>query len=140
MRRAQVSVEFFLIVTLILALAIILYTGTGVEAGRARGLDSMAETKALAERVASASDAVWFEGNQSSRVFTAFMPSSANCMYWNATSHSLYCFVIEPPALVRAQTRSPQPDFSECPAPLKAGWLRFEVRREGALVMVNCTQ
>ena len=127
-------------VTLILALAIILYTGTAVEAGASRGFDSAVQVKALTEKVAGACDAVWFEGNQSTRVFTAFVPSSANCLYWNATSNSLYCFVIEPPTLVQAQTRSPQPDFSECPAPLKAGWLNFEVRRAGASIKVNCTR
>jgi len=139
--RGQVSVEFFLMLTLVLSLAILLYTDTASQLSKTRGLDKAGQTAALVQQVASSARAVWFEGNASARAFDAFVPSSANCLYWNASANNVYCLLVEPAAAVSAPCYGiPLVDASGCGSPLAAGWYSFSVSSNGSGVLVNCTR
>ncbi|MFA4946193.1 MAG: hypothetical protein WC607_01485 [Candidatus Micrarchaeia archaeon] len=138
MKKAQVSVEFFLLLTLMLALAVLLYAGTGAEQGRARSLDRAAETRAFLERASLALRESWFEGNASTRVFSAFVPGETNCFYWNATSSALYCASIADGAFVAAAAPGlPEPQ-TNCTLPLAAGWREFKAWRDNAASRLDC--
>ncbi|OIO27726.1 hypothetical protein AUJ16_02935 [Candidatus Micrarchaeota archaeon CG1_02_60_51] len=134
--RGQLSVEFFMVLSLILALAVILYAGTASQVSQARELDKSVLSKALVEGVAQAARQTWFEGNASSRSVDAFVPSGANCFYFNYSSRELYCFA--PEGTVSAPAYAAV-NASNCSTPLAPGWMHFEVYSDGARVWVNCS-
>ena len=91
MPRGQFSIDFFLVLSVILAFLVPLYSVAVDEGGRARFLDSAVLAKHAVDSVSSLVDFVSLSGPSSSASGEVFIPKEANCFFFNSTSSRLYC-------------------------------------------------
>ena len=89
--RGQFSIDFFLVLSVILAFILPLYTVAVEEGGRARLLDSAILSKHAVDSVASIAEYAFLGGKASSVSREVFVPRDANCFFYNESTKRLYC-------------------------------------------------
>ena len=124
MKKAQVSIEFFLIISVIVAFAVLLHSLTSSETNKARQLAQASQTRSFVDAAAFLANEAWLSGNNSFFVKEFFVPRNADCLYFDAAEGRVYCnlFTDVAEGSVNASVFAPSLDLSGCPAPLQAGW------------------
>ncbi len=89
--RAQFSIDFFLVLSIILAFLVPLYSVAVLEGGRARFLNSAVITKNSVDSVAYLVDYASLGGVGTSVSATVFVPSEASCFFTNESTKKIYC-------------------------------------------------
>jgi uncharacterized protein (UPF0333 family) len=150
-RKGQLSIEFFLVLSIIIAFSIILYNVSRDEVANTRATTAIVVVKSSLDSLSQAVDFVALSGNGSALNFTAFVPREANCIYYNSTRNSFYCviyspslqregasqqFVFGPPLAARLAKQFE----SSCTGsfPLRPGWWELRAASVGGAVNVSC--
>jgi len=142
--RGQVSVEFFLVLSLLFALAAVLLTTAEAQLRDAESLNNAALSKAALDAVGSYVDLVYLSGNGSIVSGQVFIPASSLCFIVNASTETLQCDP-DPSLTGRVNSRPLKNSVvffnSSCP-PYSAstGWFDLTVYHNGSSVLVNCTR
>jgi hypothetical protein len=147
-RKAQIGVEFFLVLSVIMAFIIILYGTASNEIGKTKILNDAVVSKAGVDSLSQAIDFVFLSGSGSVLTKELFVSPNSNCFYLNSSLNRLYCTVsseflnitkgervLGSPLL----TPSSKIVLSGC-SPVSAGWIDAVVENTGANVSVSCTQ
>lgn len=93
MRRGQVSIEFFLVVAFVLALASALLTVTEEQARQTGVVDRAALAKSALDTFAQAANHAWLSGNGARIYAEIFIPQNSVCLLYNASQTRFYCDV-----------------------------------------------
>ncbi|MEM0475345.1 MAG: hypothetical protein QW343_00955 [Candidatus Norongarragalinales archaeon] len=150
-RKGQLSIEFFLVLSIIIAFSIILYNVSRDETAKTKAVNAVLLTKNAVDALSNAVDFVALSGNASALNSRVFISREANCLYYNASRNAFYCVVTSPalqPSLTEkhlvfgprlASTLAKNLEES-CTAsvPLRPGWWELRVRSVGDAVNVSC--
>jgi uncharacterized protein (UPF0333 family) len=145
-RRGQLSVEFFLILSIVIAFSIILYNISLEELGKTRASNAVVSTKSVLDSLSNSADFVALSGNGSVVKRVLFVPKEAKCLYYDPNGRTLYCVIadewleqISAKRVVNG-TRliTPNQLIIACGVPLKAGWAEFTVNSSSNFVKINC--
>ncbi len=145
-RRGQLSVEFFLILSIVIAFSVILYNISLEELGKTRAANAVVETKSALDSLSNAVDFVALSGNGSVVKRVLFVPKEAKCVYYDVNGRTLYC-VIADEWLERISEKrvvngtrlvSSNAVAITCGVPLKPGWTEFTVNTSNNYVKLNC--
>lgn len=150
-RKAQLSIEFFLVLSIIIAFSIILYNVSREETAKTRAAGAIVVTKSSLDALSQAVDFVALSGNGSALNLTAFVSREANCFYYNESRGAFYC-VIYSPSLQRGgasqqfvfgsrmATGLAKQFDSSCVSvfPLRPGWWELRAASVGNAVNVSC--
>jgi hypothetical protein len=137
--KAQISVEFFLVASFAVVLTIMIYQSNAGLYSSTRLLDDAYLAKTSLDRLSKASDEAWLQGNASRRSLAVFLPSSVNCLYFEAGE--LFCLMppdyAEPPEN-RLASRTRAPVFVDCGRPVSAGWVFASLENNSSNVVLTC--
>ena len=149
--RGQLSIEFFLVLSIIIAFSIILYNISRDEVAKTKAVNSILLSKNAVDSLSQAVDFVALSGNGSALNLSVFVPKEANCFYYNYTRDAFYCVVYSQslqPSITdkefvfgpRFQTTLYKNFTADCASsfPLAPGWWELRARNEGASVNVSC--
>jgi uncharacterized protein (UPF0333 family) len=149
--RGQLSIEFFLVLSIIIAFSVILYNVSREEVAKTKASNAVLLSKNALDSLVQAADFVALSGNGSALNVSFFVSKEAKCLYYNSTRDALYCVVYSPELkssvtakeLVFSQSFSTSLAKNLAPAcgverALAAGWWVAQVRSEGASVNVSC--
>ncbi len=152
--KSQIGVEFFLVLSVVVAFIVILYTTAFQEVGKTRALNDAVLSKGAVDSMAQAVDFVYLGGNGSVLSKQLFVSPNSNCFY-NTTSGvlSLYCTISS--EYLDVLTQGKQQVFSQelliprskfllynC-APFTGGWVNVTVENVVAsfgVVNVSCSK
>ncbi len=151
-RKGQLSVEFFLVLSIIIAFSVILYNVSREEVAKTKAVNSIVLAKNGLESLSQAVDFVALSGNGSSLNVSFFVSGEANCLFYDAVRDAFYCVVYSPalqgsvtdkqfvfgPRFTTRLTKTFQLSCSGA-FPLRAGWWSARVANEGASVNVSCS-
>ncbi len=139
------SVEFFLILSIVIAFSIILYNISFEELGKTRAANAVVSTKSVLDSLSNAVDFVALSGNGSVVKRVLFVPKEAKCVYYDSSSGTLYCVIadewLERVSVKRVVngTRLLTSSLAvTCSVPLESGWVEFTVNSSNNFVKVNC--
>ncbi|HLD62420.1 MAG TPA: hypothetical protein VI875_00975 [Candidatus Norongarragalinales archaeon] len=150
--KSQVGVEFFLVLSVVVAFSVILYSTAYSEVGKTRALNDAVLSKSAVDSMAQAVDFAFLSGNATLLRRELFVSPNSNCFY-NTTSGvlKLYCTISS--EYLKELTAGKEQVFSRellvprgrlvlssC-APLTGGWVNVTVRNEIAssgFVNVSC--
>lgn len=146
--RGQLSVEFFLVLSIIIAFGILLYNISVEEAGKTKALDAVVSVKSSLDGLANSVDFVTLSGNNSLIRKELFLPSEASCFYFNESANAFYC-TVESPYLKKITEKTfveslplystTKPEFAAgCQPSLAAGWYEFTVKNNGGTPEISC--
>jgi hypothetical protein len=140
--RGQFSIDFFLVLSIVVAFSVLLYNVALSEIGKSKLLDTAVLGKSALDELASGVDTSSFSGNQTHFSRELFIPKDVLCLYFNASSNRFYCFVSSgylPGSLNRLESRAllSSPSLSvECP--FSSGWNDVSFSNNGSHVVVSC--
>lgn len=140
--RGQFSIDFFLVLSIVIAFGVLLYNVAVTEVGKSTLLDSAVLGQSALDSVASGVDFAAFAGNGSRARKELFFPQDVNCLFFNQSANALYCFVSSaylPGSKNRLVSRpllSSSPLGLECVP--KAGWSVAEFSNNGTHVVISC--
>lgn len=143
--KAQIGIEFFLLLSVVLAFMLLFYSVSVVESERTRVLESAVLSKRLLDSLSARLDFAFLAGNGSVFEFEGFVPEGGNCFYFDAGSQRLYCALssMEAPNVADSifvfgpVLKSPVSVY--CGGPVKGGWLSGAViANNGSEVFVEC--
>ena len=146
MKKAQLSIEFFLIASFLIALAVIVITTTETQLNEVKALDRAALSKAALDSSTATINlaAAGGEGTQTSA--TIFIPESTACLILNlnASEPRLECDA-DPSLSGRVHGRplyTSQVSFdSSCPlSNPNGGWIKLIAKNMGDSVSVRCQE
>ncbi|MBI4360894.1 hypothetical protein HY572_03945 [Candidatus Micrarchaeota archaeon] len=143
MSRGQFSIDFFLVLSIVVAFSVLLYNVALGEIGKTKLLDSAVLGKHALDELASGVDTAAFSGNQSRLRKELFVPEDVNCLYFNSTENAFYCFVTSsflegrPNRLVSRSLLSSTPLDVQCG--LAPGWHAASFFNNGSHVVVSCS-
>ena len=92
-RKAQLSVEFFLVLSIIIAFSMILYNISRNEVARTKALDAAVISKSSLDSLTQATDFAALSGNGSALNLSVFVPPGAYCFYYNTTRKAYFCII-----------------------------------------------
>lgn len=140
--RGQFSIDFFLVLSIVIAFSVLLYNVAVNEVGKSMLLDSAVLGQSALDSVASGVDFASFAGNGSRVRKELFFPQDVNCLFHNQSLNAFYCFVSSaylPGPKNRLVSRSLQSSPSlalDCvPQP---GWSVADFSNNGTHVVVSC--
>ncbi|MFH0973339.1 MAG: hypothetical protein V1817_00940 [Candidatus Micrarchaeota archaeon] len=163
-RKAQLSVEFFLVLSIIIAFSMILYNISKNEVARTKALDAAVISKNSLDSLTQATDFAALSGNGSALNVSVFVPPGAYCFYYNTTRKAFYCIIanVTPTTtgsvgqqssdqqmlfVYGARTTSTlQKNFASLCASaiqqggLSAGWWELRAQSNGDYVNVSCSR
>jgi len=140
--RAQFSIDFFLVLSVVIAFGVLLYNVAINEVGKSTLLDSAVLGQSALDSVATGVDFASFAGNGSRARKELFFPQDVNCLFFNQSQNAFYCFVSSAylPAsknrLVSRALLSSSTLALECVP--RAGWSVAEFSNNGTHVVVSC--
>jgi len=147
-RKGQLSVEFFLILSIVIAFSIILYNVSFEELGKTRAANAVVATKSVLDSLSNAVDFVTLSGNGSVVKRVLFIPKEAKCLYFDENGKTLYCIIadewlerITQKRVVNGTRLTTTKLLIDCPeTPLKPGWIEFTVNSSTNLpyTKINC--
>ena len=145
------SVEFFLILSIVIAFSIILYNISFEELGKTRAANAVVATKSVLDSLSNAVDFVALSGNGSVVKRVLFIPKEAKCLYFDANGKTLYCVIadewlerITQKRVVNGTRLTTASNLLiDCPeTPLKPGWIEFTVNSSSSfsynIIKINC--
>ncbi|MBS3070035.1 hypothetical protein J4220_00835 [Candidatus Micrarchaeota archaeon] len=150
--KSQIGVEFFLVLSVVVAFSVILYATAYSEVGKTRALNDAVLSKSAIDSMAQAVDFAFLSGNATLLRRELFVSPNSNCFY-NTTSGvlKLYCTVSS--EYLKELTAGKEQVFSrellvprgklvlsDC-APFTGGWVNVTIRNEMAssgFVNVSC--
>ncbi len=139
------SVEFFLILSIVIAFSIILYNISFEELGKTRAVNAVVSTKSVLDSLSNAVDFVALSGNGSVVKRVLFIPKEAKCVYYDASGGTLYCVIadewlerVSAKRVVNGTRLLTSSLAVTCSAPLESGWIEFTVNSSNNFVKVNC--
>ena len=151
-RSGQLSIEFFLVLSIIIAFSIILYNISREEVAKTKAVNAIVLAKNAIDAASQAVDFVALSGNGSALNVSVFVPREASCFYYNSSRDAFYCIIYSAalqPAVTERQlvfgerfaTRLPKYFGSSCAGafPLKPGWWLLRVESAGNAVNVSCS-
>lgn len=159
-KRSQVSVEFFLVLSVVIAFTVILYTNASAQVVRARALNDAVLAKSAIDTLTDQIDFVYLSGSGSVVEKTIFVSANSNCFYKNADiRNNIYCTISseylkefslrvgDPPPFNQFRERVYGRDLViakanvvldvSC-APLTSGWVKTTVTNAATYVNVVC--
>ncbi len=140
--RGQFSIDFFLVLSIVIAFAVLLYNVAVMEVGKSTLLDSAVLGQSALDSVASGVDFASFSGNGSRVRKELFFPSDVNCLFFNQSIHSFYCFVSSAYLPSSKNRLISRPLLSSPPLALQCvpnpGWVVADFSNNGTHVVVSC--
>lgn len=142
--KAQLGLEFFLVLSVALAFIMIIYSSASSEGAKTRVLEAAVSCKAFLDPLSERANLVALAGNGSRVYFKGFVPSGANCFYYDAASRRLYCTLTSQAVFEVAESNKvygPQLRAvvnTSCFVPLAEGWREFFVSFNGTGVVAEC--
>ncbi len=142
--RGQFSIDFFLVLSIVIAFAVLLYNVAITEVGKSTLLDSAILGQNTLDSIASGIDFAAFAGNGSHVRKELWLPGDVNCLFFNQSTNAFYCFVSSaylPSSKNRLVSRtmlsSVGPGLAiQCnPTP---GWFAADFSNNGTNVVVAC--
>ncbi|MBI5226788.1 hypothetical protein HY994_06185 [Candidatus Micrarchaeota archaeon] len=91
--RGQFSIDFFLVLSIVIAFAVLLYNVAISEVGKSTLLDSAILGQNTLDSIASGIDFAAFAGNGSHVRKELWLPADVNCLFFNQSANHFYCFV-----------------------------------------------
>ena len=147
MRKAQLSVEFFLVTAVIIAFMLLLYTVATGETARTRTLDAALLSKTLVDDVSFAANYVALSGNGSVLKRDVFAGAETNCFFYDDTEKALYCTLEESKMREFGVTgrrvygrRLLSEAVLQCATPLAPGWYRVTVGQYNGKTAITCAK
>jgi uncharacterized protein (UPF0333 family) len=151
-RKAQLSVEFFLVLSIIIAFSVILYNVSRDEVAKTKAVNSVVLAKNGLDSLSQAVDFVSLSGNGSALNVSFFVSKEANCFFYDAARDAFYCVIYSPslqasvtskqfvfgPRFTTRLTKTFQLSCRDA-FPLRSGWWNARVASEGASVNVSCS-
>jgi len=143
--KAQFGIEFFLVLTVVMAFILLFYTSSVVESERTRVLESALLAKAAVYSLSDNADLVYLSGVGSRASLRVFIPQGVNCFYLDGENR-IYCSLMSPEVYSVAESdavrgpalRAPA-SFALCPGPLPQGkWLDLNASAVGNGVAFEC--
>ncbi len=142
MRRAQFSIDFFLVLSIVIAFSVLLYTVASSEMGKSTLLDSAVLGKNALDSFSAGADFAAFSGNQSRLNKEVFLPADLNCLFFNASTNSFYCFVSSAYLQGSKNRIVSRPLLSSMRLDLQCtpsqGWNSAQFFNNGSSVIVSC--
>jgi len=136
--KGQLSIEFFLILAIILVFTGMLLTASETQISGMHGLNDVIMSKNVLDGVASMADYVFLSGNGSKVSREFFIPQRLVCFAAGCTSSDrLCCFGIEFPGkkVESSQMFSIPQVNGTCVA---TGWLRISTQNVNNVIFINC--
>ena len=146
MARGQFSIDFFLVLSVIIAFSIMLYGLAVTETGKARLMDSAVMTKAYLDSISASVDFVYFSGGSSRVSKMLFQPAEATCLYFDDTQKAFFCRISSTYLEGSKNRVFGRPLFANLAAAnLKIsgcgqGWNQVLVVNDGTQVLVTCSR
>jgi hypothetical protein len=143
--RAQIGIEFFLLLAVVLAFIMLFYSISVTETERTRVLESAVLSKRLLDSLSMRVDFAFLAGNGSVFEFKGFVPKGGNCFYFDAGSQRLYCALssLEVPNVADSifvfgpELKSPVSVY--CDGPIERGWIsNIKIVNNGSEVFIEC--
>ncbi len=140
--RGQFSIDFFLVLSIVVAFSVLLYNVALLEVGKSKLLDSAVLGKSALDALASGADTAAFSGNQTEFSRELFVPQDLLCLFFNASSNRFYCFVSSGYLEGSANRLESRPLLStpslavQCS--LSPGWNGVFFSNNGTHVVVGC--
>lgn len=146
LRKAQLGVEFFLILSVIIAFAIILYNVGVSEGGQAKALDAVVSAKNTLDYLSSSANYVLLSGNASVLKNALYFPKDARCIYFDETNRTFFCVMsseflsrMSDKRLVLSNPVIGSANVSvTCAPPLNPGWYEVEVNNTNNTIFISC--
>ena len=148
--RGQFSIDFFLVLSVIVAFLVVVYGVAVEEGGKTRLLDSAILSKRGVDSVSSLVEFVSLGGNYSTISVEVFIPREASCFYFNDTTRKISC-VLSSRYLTGAKNRvegrslfASAPVRFSCGTGSESGWfdvnatLISQTSTAGQYVSVSC--
>ena len=143
--KGQLSVEFFLIMAFLFALAVVLFVTTESQAHKAQLLDKAVLSRSALDSFENSVDRVFFEGNGSRDSIDLFVPQNSVCFIPNATGNYFECDA-DPEINGRVFGRVLYADVTQVftdttcpPSSSSVGWIRVESVSNGTSVLASCS-
>ncbi|MEM4254728.1 MAG: hypothetical protein QXR53_00165 [Candidatus Norongarragalinales archaeon] len=139
MKKSQLGVEFFLVLSVVVAFIVILYTTAFQEIGKTRALNDAVLSKAAVDAMAQGIDFAYLGGDGSVLQKQLFVSQNSNCFYTTPSGLlKVYCTVSS--EYLDVLTGGKEQVFSQelftprgklvffdC-APLNGGWVNVSIR------------
>ena len=145
--RGQLSVEFLLIASFLLALAAVLLNIAETQLRETEALDNAALSKAAADSLATWINTVFLHGNGSQIRAEFFVPPGSVCFFVNTTDRSNMFLECDADPLLGGKissrsiyTSNVTLDSSCPPANTTGGWYKVNVKNSKNFVTINCTR
>ncbi len=149
-KKSQIGVEFFLVLSVVVAFIVILYGSASGEIGKTRVLNDAVVSKSGVDALSQAVDFVFLSGEGSVLSREIFVSPNSNCFYLDGVERKFYCTVsseflqeitggkervlgltlVTPPSRIVLSGCSPVP----------AGWAVVSIENTGAGISVSCVQ
>ncbi|MBI5036574.1 hypothetical protein HZC09_04475 [Candidatus Micrarchaeota archaeon] len=140
--RGQYSIDFFIVLSMVIAFSVLLYNVAVDEVGRTKVLDSAILGRHFLDEFSLGVDEAAIGGNQSRTHRELFVPKNVHCLFFNAGENAFYCLVSSS-YMDGGKNRLPgrrllsTPDVKlECE--VTEGWRRFGFYNNGTTVVVTC--
>lgn len=143
--KAQFGIEFFLVLTVVMAFILLFYASSVTESERTRVLESAVLAKAAVYSLSERADLVYLSGAGSRASLRVFVPQGANCFYLDGENR-VYCSLTSPEVYSVAESdevrgpvlRAPA-SFALCPGPLEQGeWIELNATAVAGGVAFEC--
>lgn len=140
--RAQMSVEFFVVLGFVLFAAGVLLASTESQTKGTRLLNDIAAARAVLDSQTAFANYAYFSGTGTRLVQTFFVPARVSCSNWDAANKQLYCVVAGHANNVMGEKIEAAVNFAtvqeDC---YKSGWIRMEIHNtDGANFQMNCVK
>lgn len=140
--RGQYSIDFFLVLSIVIAFSILLYNVAVGETGKARLLNSAVVGKVFLDEFSAGVDESALGGNVSRSRRELFVPQGTHCVFFNATENAFYCFLSssflegDKNRLVgRRLLSNPNVNLA---CSFKPGWYLADFSNNGTAVTITC--
>lgn len=143
-RHGQVSVEFFLVVSFLFALAVVLLSQAESLLRDSDSVNSAAMSKVAVDSMAALTELAYLSGNGTVLHSTVFVPAASVCFLLNSSTMTLQCDA-DPSLSGRVNSRSLRSlnivfNASCPPQSSNTGWFYLTVQNNGSAVNVGCNQ
>ncbi len=150
-KRGQLGIEFFLILSVSIAFAIVLYNAVSEESAEAKVANQVIATKASLESLASAVDLVVLSGDGSVVKRSLLVPSKSICFYYDSGKQQFFCVVYDEHLFDDVGDDSDKTNVysktlvkditvgTKCTEPLAPGWWQVTVKNNLGIVDLSCS-
>ena len=154
-KRGQLGIEFFLILSVSIAFAIVLYNTVNEESAESKVANDVIATKASLESLASAVDLVVLSGDGSQVKRSLLVPTRSICFYYDpAPKQQFFCVVYDEHLFddspgddagkTKVYSKTLVKEISsglvECAKPLEPGWWQVTIKNDAGSIKLDCIQ